>query len=283
MERRENEIAKKAEEFLRVFKKGEEFTQELLKENERLRYTVLKLEEERNGLVQLSNPVEVKALQEQLAKAEEERNRLIHRFKEVEEENKGFASKYLEVEEENNNLANLYVASNQLHSTLDFEEVLRIIIEIMINLVGAERFVIMLLDEASGVLSTIASEGMEEGTIRKARIGEGVIGRAVQNGENFFESDLSVGSVEGEPRPIVCIPLKIKDQTLGVIVVFSLLEQKKKTLTHVDKELFTMLAGHAATAVFSAKLYSQSARKLSTIQGFIDLLSGREDSWGQNG
>lgn len=283
MERRENEIAKKAEEFLRVFKKGEEFTQELLKENERLRYTVLKLEEERNGLVQLSNPVEVKALQEQLAKAEEERNRLINRFKEVEEENKGFASKYLEVEEENNNLANLYVASNQLHSTLDFEEVLRIIIEIMINLVGAERFVIMLLDEASGVLSTIASEGMEEGTIRKARIGEGVIGRAVQSGENFFESDLSVGSVEGEPRPIVCIPLKIKDQTLGVIVVFSLLEQKKKILTQVDKELFTMLAGHAATAVFSAKLYSQSARKLSTIQGFIDLLSGREDSWGQNG
>lgn len=283
MERRENEIAKKAEEFLRVFKKGEEFTQELLKENERLRYTVLKLEEERNGLVQLSNPVEVKALQAQLAKAEEERNRLINRFKEVEEENKGFASKYLEVEEENNNLANLYVASNQLHSTLDFEEVLRIIIEIMINLVGAERFVIMLLDEASGVLSTIASEGMEEGTIRKARIGEGVIGRAVQSGENFFESDLSVGSVEGEPRPIVCIPLKIKDQTLGVIVVFSLLEQKKKILTQVDKELFTMLAGHAATAVFSAKLYSQSARKLSTIQGFIDLLSGREDSWGQNG
>jgi len=152
----------------------------------------------------------------------------------------------------------------------------------MINLVGAERFIIMLLDEASGVLSTIASEGMEEGTVRKARIGEGVIGRAVQSGENFFESDLSVGTVEGDPRPIVCIPLKIKDQTLGVIAVFSLLEQKK-TLTHVDKELFTMLAGHAATAIFSAKLYSQSARKLSTIQGFIDLLSGREDSWGQNG
>lgn len=283
MERRESEIAKKAEEFLRIFKKGEEFTQELLKENERLRYMILKLEEERERLGKLSNPVEVKELQARLAKAEEERLRLAHRFREVEEENRGFASKYLEVEEENNNLANLYVASNQLHSTLDFEEVLRIIIEIMINLVGAERFSIMLLDEGSGVLSTIASEGMEEGTVRKARIGEGVIGRAVQSGENFFESDLSVGTVEGDPRPIVCIPLKIKDQTLGVIVVFSLLEQKKKTLTHIDKELFTMLAGHAATAMFSAKLYLQSARKLSTIQGFIDLLSGREDSRGQNG
>ena len=283
MERRENEFSKKAEEFLRIFKKGEEFTQELLKENERLRYKILKLEEERNGSGPSSNSTQIQELQEQLARAEEEKVRLADHFKEVEEENKSFASKYLEVEEENNNLANLYVASNQLHSTLDFEEVLRIILEIMINLVGAEKFVIMLLDESSGVLSTIASEGMEEGTIRKARIGEGIIGQAVQRGENFFESDLSIGSVDGEPRPIVCIPLKIKDQTLGVIVVFSLLEQKKKRLTRVDEELFTMLAGHAATAIFSAKLYSNSARKLSTIQGFIDLLSGREDNWGQNG
>jgi hypothetical protein len=41
----------------------------------------------------------------------------------------------------------------------------------------------------------------------------------------------------------------------------------------VDYELFTLLAGHAATAIFSAKLYSESERKLSTIQSFIGLLS----------
>ena len=39
--------------------------------------------------------------------------------------------------------------------------------------------------------------------------------------------------------------------------------------------LFDMLAGHAATSVFSAKLYSESERKLTTIQSFLDLLSAR--------
>jgi hypothetical protein len=34
-----------------------------------------------------------------------------------------------------------------------------------------------------------------------------------------------------------------------------------------------MLGGHAATAIFAAKLYSQSERKLNTIQGFIELLT----------
>ena len=47
---------------------------------------------------------------------------------------------YVEIEEENNNLANLYVASYQLHSTLDSSEVLKVVLEIVINLIGAEIF-----------------------------------------------------------------------------------------------------------------------------------------------
>ena len=35
MDKGDSEIEKKADEFLQIFKKGEEFTQELLKENER--------------------------------------------------------------------------------------------------------------------------------------------------------------------------------------------------------------------------------------------------------
>ena len=44
MEKEAGAINKKVEEFLLVFRKGEEFTQELLQENERLRYRVVQLE-----------------------------------------------------------------------------------------------------------------------------------------------------------------------------------------------------------------------------------------------
>jgi transcriptional regulator with GAF, ATPase, and Fis domain len=73
-------------------------------------------------------------------------------------------------------------------------------------------------------------------------------------------------------KPIVCIPLKIKEHVIGVISIYKLFEQKDE-FTNVDYELFTLLAGHAATAVFSSRMYSDSERKLSTIQGFIDLLT----------
>ena len=41
----------------------------------------------------------------------------------------------------------------------------------------------------------------------------------------------------------------------------------------VLEEIAQMLAGHAATAIFASRVYAQSERKLSTIQGFIDLLT----------
>ncbi len=92
-----------------------------------------------------------------------------------------------------------------------------------------------------------------------------------KTGENYFIDDM-----EGYERdfriPMVCIPLKIKEHVIGVIVIYKLLVQKRQ-FTNVDYELFTLLAGHAATAVFSSRLYSESERKLSTIQGFIDLLT----------
>jgi transcriptional regulator with GAF, ATPase, and Fis domain len=189
----------------------------------------------------------------------------------VEEENQSFANRYVEIEEENNMLANLYIASYQLHSTLDFKEVLQTILEIVINLIGAEEFGVLLLDEKTNRLEPVASEGIETTELPSVMVGSGVIGEAVKSGENYF-----IDSLEGYQRdvqkPIVCIPLKIKEHVIGVIAIYKLLVQKDE-FTNVDYELFTLLAGHAATAIFSSRMYSDSERKLSTIQGFIDLLT----------
>ena len=260
----------RGEEFLQAFKKGAEFTQDLLKENERLRYRIIELEEAVRS--QGGGEVPSKVLEEKVKKLEEEKEEILLRIREVEEENEDFANRYVEVEEENNNLANLYIASYQLHSTLDFSEVLQIIMEIIINLVGAEVFGVLLFDEKSNQLTAFATEGMEKEDLPPVKIGEGTIGDVVKSGENYFKEGL-VETDRIEPlNPLVCIPLKIKERVIGVIVIYKLLQQKD-SFRDVDYELFTLLAGHAATAIFGSKLYSESERKLSTIQGFMDLLT----------
>lgn len=269
-ESKESSISKKADEFLQIFKRGEEFTKDLIKENERLRFRIAQLEE---SLEQTGNEEKVRLYEERIKILGEEISSLLERYKKTEEENKDFALKYVDVESENNMLANLYVASYQLHSTLDFNEVLRIVIEIIINLIGAEKFTIFLMDDKTNELIPVASEGLSLTDMPKVKIGESIIGKVAKEGESYFLENMTSSSPTDldASNPIVCIPLKIKEHVIGVISIYSLFTQKT-SFSNIDYELFNLLAGHAATAIFSSKLYTQSERKLTTIQGFLDLL-----------
>ncbi len=266
----------RGEEFLEMFRKGQEFTQDLLRENERLRFQVVHLEEAvkkkleaPNGEQRISMPQD---MSEKLAQYEVRLSELETRLSEVEAENIDFAQRYIDVEEQNNNLANLYVASYQLHSTLDYEEVLQIILEIIINLIGGEAFAIYLLDEKTNTLNPEASEGVSLSEIPQITLGDGTIGKAVLGNESYFNDRPAEDLKDLFKDPLVCIPLTIKEDVIGAIALFRLLQQKV-SFAPVDFELFTLLAGHAATAIFSSRLFTESKRKLSTYQGFLDLLS----------
>ena len=261
----------RAEEFLTLFKRGAEFSKELIAENERLRRRILDLEQHQQFAAQ--DPEQWDKLREEpiqrISSLEAERQSFLERMHVLEEENHQFAARYVEIEEENNNLANLYVASFQLHSTLDLSEVVKIILEIVINLVGAEVFAVYVMDERTNRLEAVASEGAEPSSFPSYSLGSGIVGRAVASGEIHCEDG---GRRDDASRPVVCVPLKVQDRPVGAIAIHRLLQQKER-FTPLDHELFTLLGGHAATAIFSARLYSESERKRNTIQGFIDLLT----------
>src|SRR5688572_22295802 len=233
----------RAEKFLELFNKGKEFTEELLRENQRLRFRLASLETEHASVTS----EEVQRLRDQIAQLGDENRRLQQRFREVEEENKDFAVRYIEIEEQNNNLANLYVASYQLHSTLDFREVIQIVQEIVINLIGAEAFAILLLDEKTNELKTIAYEGddvMPGIDQISTRLGEGVLGTVAKTGESYYvNQDIDGGAITLD-KPLAAVPLKIKEHVIGLIVIYRLLQQKD-AFSAVDYELFSLLAAHA--------------------------------------
>src|SRR5215467_15297766 len=112
----------KSEELLEMFRKGKAFTEELMYENERLRYRTVQLEAEKMDLsdtlikeverlrlenAQMSQKVsdtlmkEVEKLRLENAQMSQKVDFLDGRFKEVEAENKDFAQRYVEVEEQN--------------------------------------------------------------------------------------------------------------------------------------------------------------------------------------
>ena len=273
MSRDENDYGERAEAVLSIFRRGADFTRDLMQENSRLRERINSVESRQHQAAQ--DPEDWEKLRIELLTRidtlEDENRNILEKLRAVETENHQFANRYVEVEEENNNLANLYVASYQLHSTLDPAEVLKVIVEIVINLIGAEIFAIYLNDEKDGVMTPVASEGREVGTFPRIPIDtSSLVGRSTMAGEVGF-ADLGNAGNDGF-TPVVSIPLRVEDRSVGAIAIHRLLTQKDG-FSALDQELFTLLAGHAATAVFASQLYSQSERKRNTIQGFIDLLT----------
>ncbi len=258
-----------AKDFMQVFKRGVQFTEELLQENERLRIRLVRLQEE-NKLVakKTVSPETYGDLLDQMKVLEEERMSMLSRFREVEEESHDFKSRYKEIEEENDRLANLYIASYQLHSTLDLKEVIRITFEIIINLVGSMDFVLHIVDNSK--LVPVKAQGKPLATFPLIEIGEGLIGKSAEQRSLYAESETFGG--ENNSEPIVCVPLVVENELLGMISMFSFLSHKKE-LTQLDKELFKLLGGHAATAMFSSRLKAGTKDIVHDAASYIRLLN----------
>lgn len=257
----------KSDLLLRLFEEGKEFTQELLRENERLR--LLAATQRSNSKIQEKSEVPAEALNRlemENRRYKEELEQLRQTLMEVEAENKEFAQKYVSVEQQHSSLANLYVASYQLHSTLNFKDVINIMKEIVINLIGSEMFGIYLKDEELNELRLVTHEGLEGEKNLPISLGIGLIGRAAESGRIYFGENNGAAS-----DPIACIPLKIQDRLLGLIVIYQLLRQKDG-FTPVDLDLLSLMADHAATAVYCSQLHSLSERKLHTMQNMLQLL-----------
>jgi len=191
-----------------------------------------------------------------------ENKKLRKELGQVEAENRTFAERYVQIESHNEVLQNLYVSSHRLHATLDPNEVLDTIKEIVINLVGGEKFGIWMLDDAESLaMSLLAHEGLEEGA--------GLEPKEIALAKKVLGSDAWYGA-PGE-MPLAVVPLRVDDRSVGLIVIRGIFGHKK-VLGHLDQQILGLLSGQAATALTSARLYAEKSRKLETMKAFLDFI-----------
>lgn len=185
-------------------------------------------------------------------------------------ENMELASRLAEAEEMNSAMMSMYVSSYQLHSTLDPDRVVHIITEIVINFVGGEEFAILLRDEDGDEFDVVAGESHESRYPNRKAAAQGVLGAVVASGEPFVHVE------DGPPREgvMAAVPLGVGGRVVGAVVIFKLLQQKAR-LVQADVELLHLLSAHAATALLNAKTHARVDRKLRTLEGLMNLLSGK--------
>jgi hypothetical protein len=235
----------------RVLQNTQQFLEETLRENERLRALTMRLESER-----LRNVEQILELKESVAKLELQQMRQEQLVSDFETKNRRIFAEYAEIEQQNSNLANLYVASYRLHGSLDRSEVLQVIQEIIINLIGSEEIAIFELDGAAKKLRLLSSFGVDERRYAQLTLDDSSIAATATTGEMFLHEPPPSNVSAPESSLTACIPLKVHERVIGVVAVFRMLPQKP-ALAVVDRELFDLIGSHAAMALYCSGLHGQ--------------------------
>jgi hypothetical protein len=249
------EITNKAEEVAQHYTKGMHFVEELLRENERLRYKLIHLNQEMADIPD-NNGSSMLEMEDELSRLRALKEMIQGQFENMKKENQEFRQRYTELEKQNESFMNLFVSSCQIHSSLDEEYILLTMQEIALHMVGAEVFSVWMVDQDSGTLEIIASTD-ECGQFN---------GQFPDLDDEIFKN-LAAGkashfSYEGKSAkqttdPLACIPLLMEGRTIGAIVIYKLLVQKAG-FTSLDHELLDLLATQAVSALVGARCYARS-------------------------
>ena len=165
-------------------------------------------------------------------------------------------------------LALLCRLSQTFNSSLDLDEVLNLVIDEVIAATGAERGFLMLRDE-QGELVFRAARGMDQRTIEAPgfEISRGVVERVAREGQPQLTSDAQSDAWLSARdsvmllglRSVLCVPLRLRQATLGAIYVDSRLQAG--IFRDEDLDLLSAIASFAAIAIDNARLYQVAVEK----------------------
>lgn len=245
-------------------RRAKDLALELMRDNEQLRVQNLLLERQKIEAEQRLDSTRLGKENEQL---KAELGLLNERTAEMERKTQKFRRRYEDIEAYNMALSNVYIASSQLHSKLDFSEVVTTSCEILWNLIASPVFAIFLRDEKTDQLKLVGGEGID-GRFPGDCIPEpaGMIAEALAEGASLFIDGETTGD------PLASIPLKVEERIIGLIVIYEI-EKHKGSLSDLDKELFDLLANQTATALSSSRVYSETVKKLKSMESFVNLMS----------
>lgn len=196
---------------------------------------------------------------------------------------KTIGEKLISLEQQRRQWVSLAGIGNVINSSLDLSEVLCVVMDAIVRLTKAERGVLMLKAEGeqSGELIPSIARNWEQESIEASdlAISRSIIQRVFDEGQPIlttnaqqdprFDSQQSI--IVHNLRAILCVPLKVKGQTTGVIYVDNRI--RSGIFTSVQLELLSAFANQAAVAIENARLFEsvrKSLEEVSELKGLMD-------------
>jgi len=198
-----------------------------------------------------------------------------------EREREALTTSITALKRERNELETLYSIARVLNSTLEFDEVLRLVMDQVISVVNAERGFLMLVNPATNELEfTIARDKRMRTTDESAfKISRSTVNRVVSTREPLLTDDAQIdAALKAQEsvmaygiRSIMCAPLVVRDNCIGAVYVDSRINANLFVPKH--RELLLAFCNQAAIAIDNARLFAdltKTIRKVNEDKQYMD-------------
>jgi signal transduction histidine kinase/CheY-like chemotaxis protein len=158
----------------------------------------------------------------------------------------------------------LYGVGKSVTSLLDLEKVLNRIVEAAVFVTGAEEGSLLLVDQDTGELYLRAARNLGEKFARgfRLKVEHSIAGQVVKTGQPILQSTQDEETLKVKTgylvKSLVNVPLKAKDEVIGVLTVNN--KVSSKPFTDNDVHLLSALADYATIAIVNAQLYEETKR-----------------------
>jgi len=182
-------------------------------------------------------------------------------------------------DEHRRNLSALANIGQVVNSSLHLNEVLKIVMDTIIQLTGAERGFLMLRDQ-DGAMKIRIARNWEKESIQSSEyeISRTVVNRVVDEGlpivttnaqeDPRFDSHESI--IAYSLRSILCVPLKGKEKLTGVIYADNRI--RTGIFTETNRDLLAAFANQAAVAIENAQLFESVRETLDEVTNLKNLM-----------
>jgi PAS domain S-box-containing protein len=148
----------------------------------------------------------------------------------------------------------LYLADQQLHRSLQLDEVLQALAEVASEILAADTTSVLVWDEGGDRLVLGAGRGLsaDEAARMNFSRGEGIIGQV---------------AATGQPRVVdtgIYAPITVGEQVFGV---FALNYAMPRTISQDQQRLLLSLAQRAGLAIENARLHGEAQQRLNEVEG----------------
>jgi len=241
---------------------------------------------ERRSKAPRNSEEEIRDYKKKLSEVNRRASRLDRSLKQKEREIRGLKKAIERSHEWEKQLLTLSVLSRILNSTLEHRTVRRRAMQAATELMKAEVGSLLLIDEETNRLYFEVALGDKEETVKTFHLemGEGIAGWVAKHGEPLIVHDAKndprfFSEVDKKSnfitRNVVCVPVKVKEKTIGVLEAINKLGGE--AFSEEDVTIFQSLADQVAVALDNARLLAEiEGLFFQTAESLADAIEKRD-------